>query len=188
MQTTVEAVQEGKCVIDFGATKSLRSIYALEKLMARNIKETGDAAVQHVDHKFGNSSSDRCQEPRRMKIHALDRGQRTGAPFRRLGALMDFANDLMVLSKLNKKRIIRLERFATGHQVVETGLITGQDIFLLPGTGEELQESSSKRVRFECDAFDSVSTEHHEKRLQGSRPTVYSVILLNSVTARSNDL
>ena len=114
-----------------------------------------------------------------MKIHALDRGQRTGAPFRRLGALMDFANDLMVLSKLNKKRIIRLERFATGHQVVETGLITGQDIFLLPGTGEELQESSSKRVRFECDAFDSVSTEHHEKRLQGSRPTVYSVILLN---------
>ena len=45
---------------------------------------------------------------------------------------MDFANDLMVLSKLNKKRIIRLERFATGHQVVETGLITGQDMFLLP--------------------------------------------------------
>ena len=67
-----------------------------------------------------------------MKIHALDRGQRTGAPFRRLGALMDFANDLMVLSKLNKKRIIRLERSATGHQVVETGLITGQDMFLLP--------------------------------------------------------
>ena len=62
VQTTVEAVQEGKCVIDFGATKSLRSIYALEKLMARNIKETGDAAVQHVDHKFGNSSSDRCQD------------------------------------------------------------------------------------------------------------------------------
>ncbi|CAE7837991.1 RE2 [Symbiodinium sp. CCMP2592] len=137
--TTATAVEQGKCVIDSGATKSLGSTYALERLMACNIKAKGTAAVHGVDQHdrptfgFGNSSSDRCLstvtmalqaqgQPGQMKIHALDRGQGPVLlsidALRRMGAQIDFANDLMVLGKLHKKRIIKLERSATGHQVM----------------------------------------------------------------------
>ncbi|CAE7758749.1 RE1 [Symbiodinium sp. CCMP2456] len=137
--TTSEAVDQGKCVIDSGATKSLGSTYALECLMACNLRAKGTSDVHRVDHSerptfgFGNSSSDRCLStvtmaltaqghPGQMKIHALDKGQGPVLlsidALRRLGAQIDFANDLMVLGKLDKRKIIKLERSATGHQVM----------------------------------------------------------------------
>ncbi|OLP81268.1 hypothetical protein AK812_SmicGene38219 [Symbiodinium microadriaticum] len=139
LQSTAEAVDQGKCVIDSGATKSLGSIYALAKLMANNLATKGSAAVQQVDHEnrpvfgFGNSSSDRCistvtmaleaqGQPGRMQIHALNRGRGPVLlsidALRKMGAQIDFANDLMILSKLSRRKVIHLERSTTGHQVL----------------------------------------------------------------------
>ncbi|CAE7511973.1 unnamed protein product, partial [Symbiodinium pilosum] len=84
--TTSEALNMGKAIIDCGATKSLGSVYALEKVMQLSAN-----GVNHVDVNdkpvfgFGNSSEDRCVStlhlnlqaggrPGQLKIHALDKG------------------------------------------------------------------------------------------------------------------
>ncbi|CAE6958729.1 GIP [Symbiodinium sp. CCMP2592] len=131
--TTQEAVLQGKCVIDSGATKSLGSILALEQVV-RNM----DGAVNHVDTAdrprfgFGNSSEDTCVstvhlnvsasgKPGTLKVHALDAGEGpilfSIDALRSLGAIVDFSADLMVLRNLDRYKLIRLERSSTGHQL-----------------------------------------------------------------------
>ena len=59
---TADAIAQGKCVVDCGATRSIGSIKALEQLMSQNIAKRGNSGVKHVDlqdkpvFNFGNSS------------------------------------------------------------------------------------------------------------------------------------
>ena len=57
-----------------------------------------------------------------MRVHALDEGS---APIllsihslRRLGAVIDFENDLAVFRHVDPKKMIRLERSSAGHQLM----------------------------------------------------------------------
>ena len=137
--TTSEAVREGHAIIDGGATRTLASVHALECLMKQNEAHHGDARIHEVDVEntptfgFGNSSSDRCVstvsvglkadgKDGEITIHALDKGEGpillSVATLRKLGAVLDFENDLVVFRRLNKKKIIKVGRSATGHQTL----------------------------------------------------------------------
>ncbi|CAE7358286.1 nphp3 [Symbiodinium sp. CCMP2592] len=134
---TAVAVQQGKCVVDSGATRSIGSVKALEHLMRRNTVVSGDAGVEKVDttdrptFNFGNSSEDTCSSTVEMRlragelhgklrVHALNVGEGpillSVATLRALGAIIDFGSDLMCLRELDCQKLIQLERSATGHQ------------------------------------------------------------------------
>eukprot|EP00439_Symbiodinium_sp_Y106_P022783 s7332_g2.t2 len=133
--TTADAIAQGKCVVDCGATRSIGSIKALEQLMSQNIAKRGNSGVKQVDlqdkpvFNFGNSSENQCsstvemrlqagEREGRLRIHALDMGQGpillSVASLRALGAIIDFQEDLMedlmVLRNVDKHHIIELER------------------------------------------------------------------------------
>ena len=115
--TTRDAVMQGKAVIDGGATKTLGSVTALQYIMDLNKAKVGDTGINDLDLSdrpvfgFGNSSRDQCistaklsiqadQKPGNLKIHALDRGEGpvlfSIEALRSLGAVIDFAEDLVV--------------------------------------------------------------------------------------------
>ena len=137
--TTRDAVMQGKAVIDGGATKTLGSVTALQYIMDLNKAKVGDTGINDLDLSdrpvfgFGNSSRDQCistaklsiqadQKPGNLKIHALDRGEGpvlfSIEALRSLGAVIDFAEDLVVFRSLCDDKIIKLERSNTGHQLL----------------------------------------------------------------------
>ncbi|CAE7937875.1 unnamed protein product, partial [Symbiodinium necroappetens] len=65
--STADAVQQGKAVIDGGATKTLASISAMERIMQLNNMKKGDSGLISVDLSerpvfgFGNGSEDRIR-------------------------------------------------------------------------------------------------------------------------------
>ncbi|CAE7881711.1 unnamed protein product [Symbiodinium sp. KB8] len=143
---TLKAVEEGYAIIDGGATKTLGSVHAVEALLRRNQEHHGYPRLAEVDKDnkpvfgFGNSSEGRCistckvgvqagGQAGQVQIHALDEG--TGPillsidALRRLGAIVDFKEDLLVLTAVNDKKIIPLRRSSTGHQL----LSLVQDLF-----------------------------------------------------------
>ena len=138
--TTAEAVQAGKGVIDGGATRTLGSVKAIEAIMKQNAAKTGVTGVKGVDLQnrpvfgFADSGEARCistvdmdlqanGKSGMLKIHALNKG--TGpvlisvSTLRALGAVIDFENDLLVLRRLDPKKIIQLQRSSTGHQLLD---------------------------------------------------------------------
>ena len=60
--------------------------------------------------------------PGELSVHTLDRGQSpillSIDTLRRLGALIDFQSDLVVFRNLDSRRIVRLARSRTGHQLL----------------------------------------------------------------------
>ena len=137
--STQTAVAQGKAIMDCGATRSIGSVYALEKLMEMNIKARGHSGVVEVDtnnrptFSFGNSSTDQCsatvkmslkagQRPGAVQIHALDKG--TGPillsieALAMLGALVDFKAKMVVLRDIDDQKILPLEQSATGHFLI----------------------------------------------------------------------
>ena len=137
--TTAEAVREGYAILDGGATRTLASVHAIECLMQKNQALHGDARIHDVDvdntptFGFGNSSSDQCVstvsvglkadgKDGEITIHALNKGEGpillSVATLRKLGAVLDFENDLVVFRRLNGKKIIKVGRSATGHQTL----------------------------------------------------------------------
>eukprot|EP00439_Symbiodinium_sp_Y106_P036330 s3080_g4.t1 len=144
--TTGMAVAQGKAVLDSGATRSIGSVWALEKIMNLNLQKRGRTRVLEIDQgerplfSFGNSSSDQCISTVRMgvtagpkegsfKVHALNRGVGpvllSIEALRTLGAVVDYEEDLAVFRKLDPTKIIKLERSNTGHQL----LPLTQDLF-----------------------------------------------------------
>ena len=138
-KTTREAVREGYGVIDGGATKTLGSVEAIQAVMDMNKKKHGNNRVKSIDldnkptFGFGNSSQDTCistadlqltadNRPGALQIHALDKGQGpilvSIHTLRKLGAVIDFENDLMVLRGLNPQKLFPLQRSAAGHQLL----------------------------------------------------------------------
>lgn len=137
--STDEAVSQGKAVIDGGATKTMGSLHAIECLVKQNKQRQQGHGVQRIatddqpTFGFGNSQKSKCmstcvmkvpcdQQPLNMKIHVLDQGK---APIllsvdtlRRLGAVIDYANDLAVFRSLNDRVVVPLERSQAGHQLL----------------------------------------------------------------------
>ncbi|CAE7550693.1 unnamed protein product, partial [Symbiodinium pilosum] len=129
--TTSEAVATRKAVIDCGATKSIGSVQALERLM--QLSQHGVSQVDTADRPvfgFGNNSEDRCistlhvkiraaEKPGVMKIHALDQGAGpillSVSTLKALGAMIDFAEGTMVLRHVSNQRLLFLEESQTGH-------------------------------------------------------------------------
>jgi len=137
--STQEAIEAGMGIIDGGATKTLASVHAIEKLMEVNNQKHGDTRVMDVNLEeqptfgFGNSSKDTCvstakmgiqanQKPGMLKIHALDKGQGpiliSVDTLRTLGAVIDFEHDLAVFRRLDDQKVIQLQRSASGHQLI----------------------------------------------------------------------
>jgi hypothetical protein len=126
-------------VIDGGATKTIGSVYALEKIMSLNQRKTGKTGVLAVDTDecpvfgFGNSTEERCVSTLalglradgregQLKVHALDRGSGPVLisidTLRKLGAIIDFQSDVACFRALNDRKLVSLERSATGHQML----------------------------------------------------------------------
>ena len=142
--TTPEAVDCGKAIIDCGATKSLGSVYALEKVM--QLSSNGIDRVDTQDRPvfgFGNSSEDRCVSTLhlnllaggrqgQLKVHALDKGTApilfSVSSLKALGAVVDFGESTMVLRNVDPNRLMYLEQSRTGH-------------LLLPLTGDLLEQA-----------------------------------------------
>lgn len=138
-RTTKEAVRDGYAVIDGGATKTLGSVTAIQAVLDLNAEKYGETRLQEVDldnkptFGFGNSSQDQCistanlqvvanERPGTLQIHALDRGEGpilfSVQTLRRLKAIIDFDQDMMVLRGLDDSKVIMLERSAAGHQLL----------------------------------------------------------------------
>ena len=137
--TTQEAVAQGKAVLDGGATKTLGSVKAIEAVMQRNQELNGSSCLRALDLQdrptfgFGNSSKNTCVSTAQIgiqadgkegsiRVHALDQGDGpilfSIASLRALGAIVDFSEDLIVFRKLTDRKIIKLERSVTGHQLI----------------------------------------------------------------------
>ena len=138
--TTQEAVREGLCVIDGGATRTLGSVKALEMLFQRNVERHGKDRVEKVDLSdrpvfgFGNSSEGQCVstihlgvnangKDGKLVVHALDEGEGpvlfSIEALRKLDALIDFRRDLIVFRELDPCKIIPLKRSQMGHQLLD---------------------------------------------------------------------
>ena len=139
MITTSQVVAEGKAVIDGGATRTIGSIAALEKVAELNASRHGDSGVEKVDFSdrpifgFGNSCRNRCASTASLKVpmagkfgsmrvHALDQGE---APIllsvdslRRLGAIIDYEHDLAIFRSVDAGKVVPLERSSAGHQLL----------------------------------------------------------------------
>ena len=137
--TTLEAIDQGKAILDCGATRSIGSVYAIEKLMEMNVRAKGTSGVVSVDtnnrpvFSFGNSSMNQCASTVKMgitagnrsgavQIHALDHGQGpillSVESLGMLGAMIDFQAKMVVLRNIDATKILPLEQTATGHLVV----------------------------------------------------------------------
>ena len=138
--TTQEAVASGCCVIDGGATRTLGSVKAVEMVLRKNMNLHGEDRVRHVDTEdkptfgFGNSSEGQCistihlgvtaaNKPGNLVIHTLDEGEGpilfSIDALRKLGAIVDFHEDLIVFRALDPTKIVQLQRSQTGHQLMD---------------------------------------------------------------------
>ena len=137
--STREVMEQGKAIIDGGATRTIGSVEALARVVDLNQQLRGISGIKEVDLSdrpvfgFGNSSKDQCVSTASLevplagnmstlKIHALDKGS---APvlmsvhsLRKLGAIIDFENDLAVFRAVDPRKVIALECTAAGHQVM----------------------------------------------------------------------
>ena len=132
-------MSQGKAVLDGGATRTIGSVRALERLMELNYERNGSNGLKslNLDERptfgFGNSTRNQCVSTAAFKIeadgreghlqiHALDSGEGpvlfSIASLRALGAVIDFAEDLVCFRSLNDKKVIQLERSCTGHQLL----------------------------------------------------------------------
>lgn len=116
-------------MIDGGATKTLGSVEAIQAVMDVNKAKHGHHRVKSIDldnkptFGFGNSSQLTADSrPGALQVHALDKGQGpilvSIHTLRKLKAVIDFENDLMVLRGLNNQKLIPLQRSAAGHQLI----------------------------------------------------------------------
>ncbi|CAE7387238.1 unnamed protein product, partial [Symbiodinium sp. CCMP2456] len=121
--STADAVDQGKAVIDGGATKTLASVAAMERIMHLNNLKKGDTGLVSIDLSerpvfgFGNGSEDRCSstvklridaasKPGEVKVHCLDKGNGPMLlsidTLRKLKAIIDFESDLICFRALDE--------------------------------------------------------------------------------------
>ncbi|CAE7241426.1 RE1 [Symbiodinium sp. CCMP2592] len=153
--TTQQAVKDGWCVLDGGATRTLGSINAVQNVLDKNLATEGNTRLLSVDPKrkptfsFGNSSENRCastielgiqaaEKQGRLTIHTLDEGNGpvllSVASLRSLGAIIDFSEDLVCFRAIDPCRLVRARRSQSGHQ-------------LLPLSGNMCEEALQQKLR-----------------------------------------
>ena len=137
--TTAEVVEAGKAVIDGGATRSIGSTYALNRVLELNEAKYGSDGLKSLDMEdrpafgFGNSSRERCvstanlnvpwnNQEGMIKVHALDKGTSpillSIHSLRKLGAVIAFESNYAVFRSVDPCKLIQLEQSAAGHQVL----------------------------------------------------------------------
>ena len=162
-------IQEGKAIIDGGATSSLGSEEALQQIAQLNWTRTGDDGIQILkgetpSFRFGNNARHECMATAlvklpfkevdgRMKVHVHDI---PGQPvllsvksLRSLGAVIDFGRDEAIFRALDPSRVVPLETTDSGHQ-------------LFPMVGDVLQNAVSRSSPFTSlheNTSSSISTE-----------------------------
>ena len=130
-------IQEGKAIIDGGATSSLGSEEALQQIANLNWIKDGHDGIQIVkdetpSFRFGNNAKHDClatallrlpfkQVDGKMKIHIHDI---PGQPvllsvksLRSLGAVIDFERDEAIFRRLDPRKVVSLETTDSGHQL-----------------------------------------------------------------------
>ena len=166
LPTTAEAVNAGKAIIDCGATKSLGSVYALEKVMQLSANGVSQVDVhERPVFGFGNSSEDKCVStvhlnlmaggrPGHIKVHALDKGSApilfSVSSLKALGAIVDFGEGTMVMRNVDAQKLVQLEQSRAGHLLLPlTGDILGQAVTTrapVPCLSSFVQQSADKQV------------------------------------------
>lgn len=137
--STSEAVLKGMCVVDGGATQTVGSVHAVEAVLDQNLRRHGATRLAAVSTKdppvfsFGNSTENKCLStaslkvtaggaPGELRVHTLDQGQSpillSIEALRRLGAVIDFEADLIAFRHLNDRKIVRVARGKSGHQLL----------------------------------------------------------------------
>ena len=132
-----DAIQQGKAVIDGGATSSLGSEEAMQAIADLNWRNKGSDGIEILSHetpsfRFGNNGQQSCmatallQTPAgdkeaKMRIHLHDI---PGQPvllsvksLRSLGAVIDFERDEAIFRRLDPSKVVRLETTDSGHQL-----------------------------------------------------------------------
>ena len=142
-------------VIDSGATASLGSAEALEKIMAQNLLTSGNSHMTiDTDHKpvfkFGNGARRQCISTVKMRMAAGDKDgnmeihvhDTPGQPIlvsrralRSLGAVLDFAENKIIYKKVDPKVVVDLEEAPNGH-------------LLMPLTGNLLERGRARNTPF----------------------------------------
>ncbi|CAE7769883.1 GIP [Symbiodinium sp. CCMP2592] len=118
--STTEAVRKGMAVIDGGKKHGHNGVSAVD-LQDRPI------------FGFGNGSENQCastvhlkiaanDSPGNLKVHCLDHGSvpllLSVESLRKLGAIVDFAEDMICFRNLDAQKIVQVERSTTGHQLI----------------------------------------------------------------------
>jgi hypothetical protein len=159
-----EAVMCGKAALDCGATSSLGSVGALERVKELNVKRWGVPRTQILPQRpnvsFGNGASQsrvstaRCQltldgKGGSMDVAALETDSDKDVPMllsvkslRALGAIIDFENDTAIFTKINSKEM--LERSSAGHQLLPTTTDAYESAELMPVEASSLRDLVSR--------------------------------------------
>ena len=136
--STVEtALATGKAIVDGGAASSVGSIQAVEKIRELAWQKFGTDPIEVIpdqapSFRFGNNGRVQCSSTTCVSV-PLDGGQGgmhvavhelPGQPvlmsiksLRALGAVIDYDRDEMILKKVNSKKVVKLERADSGHQL-----------------------------------------------------------------------
>lgn len=143
VQTMTGILNSGMAIIDGGATSTVGSVDALEKIQEINREQGKDrpcSLEERPSFRFGNNGRKTCMSTAHlpvplggvmgnMRVHVHDvPGQPvllSIAALRHLGAIIDFEKDEMILRNICADRVIPLERTFGGHQVFPLT----QDIF-----------------------------------------------------------
>ena len=143
-------------VIDSGATASLASIDALEKVRTANLQNHGEALME-VDvnkkpvYRFGNGAKSECLSTVTMGLGAGEHRGRfevhvheaPGQPvliskkaLKALGAVLDFETGEIIYKKVDRSKVVKLQEAPNGH-------------LLMPLTGNLLDGAKSRSTPFD---------------------------------------
>ena len=153
--STEQALEGCMGIIDSGATSSLGSVEALEKIMLNNIQQSGDSKMaidlqRRPTFKFGNGQKKDCLstvtvgvgagcKEGHMEIHVHDT---PGQPvlvsrkaLKALGAVIDFGESKAIYTKVDPSQVVPLKEAENGH-------------LLMPITGNILAGATKRGAPF----------------------------------------
>ena len=162
--TLEQIVRDGKAIIDGGATSSLGSEEALQRIAQLNWEKKGVDGIDIIpgeapSFRFGNNARHSCMATAllklpiqhvnsQMKIHLHDI---PGQPvllsvrsLRALGAVIDFERNEAVFKRLDPQKVVRLETTESGHQLfpLVQDVLSGADHLQQPFTSFGTQRST----------------------------------------------
>ena len=142
-------------VVDSGATASLASAEALEKVMQSNINKYGDPKMEidvtrRPTFRFGNGARKDCMSTVQLglgagdlqgkfEVHVHDSPNQpillSRKALKALGAIIDFRNGDVIYTSVDSSKVCRLPEASNGH-------------LLMPMTGDILEGACSRRAEF----------------------------------------